>query len=99
MPSCLTTELPFRIVGGLSTGGVYALIAYRPLRKRGAPRLAYLISAIGMSLFLSYLVQVWRGVNPETYPTTLRSGVALELGGVRVFNTDVIIILTALGMV
>src|SRR5205823_945552 len=27
MPSCLTSELPFRIVGGLSSGGVYALIA------------------------------------------------------------------------
>jgi branched-chain amino acid transport system permease protein len=171
MPGCLTSELPFRIVGGLSTGGVYALIAigytlvygvlqlinfahsevfmsgvltgaivltalapkgasgqaqgalllattlvpamlasgtlavvieriaYRPLRRRGAPRLAYLISAIGMSLFLSYLVQVWRGVNPETYPATLRPAVVFELGSVRLFNTDAIIIVSALAMV
>ena len=27
MTECLTTELPFRIAGGMSTGGVYALIA------------------------------------------------------------------------
>ncbi len=33
-------------------------IAYRPLRKRNAPRLAFLISAIGMSLFLQELVAV-----------------------------------------
>lgn len=168
---CLTTELPFRLVGGLSTGGVYALIAigytlvygvlqlinfahsevfmsgvlagaitigvlapdgastqaegalfllvalvpamlaggmlavgvervaYRPLRRRGAPRLAYLISAIGMSLFLSYSVQVWRGVNPEAYPTTLRSETVLRLGNVRVFNRDLIIVIAAIGMV
>src|SRR5438874_11921740 len=160
MPSCLTSELPFRIVGGLSSGGVYALIAigytlvygvlqlinfahsevfmsgilagslflaafipngatssgqgalllvaaiipamltsgllavtiervaYRPLRRRGAPRLAYLISAIGMSLFLQYLVQVWRGVNPEDFPQTIKPAAWLHLGNVSVFNTD-----------
>ncbi len=33
-------------------------IAYRPLRRRNAPRLAFLISAIGMSLFLQELVAV-----------------------------------------
>jgi branched-chain amino acid transport system permease protein len=168
---CLTTEIPFRIAGGLSIGGVYALIAigytivygvlqlinfahsevfmagvltgflvleaivpggagsqaagggfllvalvpamlasgilavgveriaYRPLRQRGAPRLAYLISAIGMSFFLSYLVQVWRGVNPEVYPRTLRAEAWFELGRARVFNRDVIVILAALVMV
>ena len=171
MPDCLTTELPFRLAGGLSTGGVYALIAigytlvygvlqlinfahsevfmsgvlagavvlgalvpdgatsqahgamfllvallpamlasgslavgiervaYRPLRRRGAPRLAYLISAIGMSLFLSYAVQVWRGVNPQPYPTTLRAQAVLQIGNVRVFNKDLIIIVTAITMV
>ncbi len=166
MPSCLTSELPFRIVGGLSSGGVYALIAigytlvygvlqlinfahsevfmsgilagalflgafpphtlgplllvtavipamltsgilavsiervaYRPLRKRGAPRLAYLISAIGMSLFLQYTTQVWRGVNPEEFPATIKPTAWLHVGGVSVFNTDVIIIVTSLAMV
>src|SRR5215212_9866897 len=33
-------------------------IAYPPLRRRNAPRLAFLISAIGMSLFLQELVAV-----------------------------------------
>jgi branched-chain amino acid transport system permease protein len=171
MVDCLTSELPFRLTGGLSTGGVYALIAigytlvygvlqlinfahsevfmsgvlagsillgallphgaasqgqgalflvltlipvmlvsgslavgveriaYRPLRRRGAPRLAYLISAIGMSLFLSYAVQVWRGVNPEGYPVTLRAVAVLQIGNVRVFNRDLVIIVAALAMV
>jgi len=168
MPACLTSELPFRIIGGLSSGGVYALIAigytlvygvlqlinfahsevfmsgilagtlflgafvpaggtgsplllvaavipamltsgllavtieriaYRPLRKRGAPRLAYLISAIGMSLFLQYTVQVWRGVNPEEFPNTIQPAAWFRFGGVDVFNKDVIVILSALAMV
>ena len=35
--------------------------AYRPLRKRGAPRLSFLISAIGASLFLQYLFVLMDG--------------------------------------
>lgn len=45
------------LVSGAATGGGVAWtlerVAYRPLRKRGAPRLAFLISAIGASFFLS----------------------------------------------
>src|SRR3978361_775128 len=49
------------LVLGLSSGAAvgaavaYLLerVAYRPLRKRGAPKLAFLISAIGASFFLS----------------------------------------------
>src|SRR5947207_10214364 len=40
------------------TGIVLERIEYRPLRRRNAPRLAFLISAIGMSLFLQELVAV-----------------------------------------
>ena len=36
-------------------------LAYRPLRKRGAPRLSYLISAIGASLFIQYLFVLMDG--------------------------------------
>jgi branched-subunit amino acid ABC-type transport system permease component len=35
------------------------LVAYRPLRKKGASRLAALISAIGASLFLQQLFALW----------------------------------------
>jgi branched-chain amino acid transport system permease protein len=40
-------------------------VAYRPLRKRGASRLAALISAIGASLFLQQLFALW--VIPELF--------------------------------
>jgi len=43
------------LVGGLAgslSAVVLERVAYRPLRKRGAPKIAYLISAIGASYFL-----------------------------------------------
>ncbi len=55
--------IPLTLLAGLFvgavTGGIVAWalekVAYKPLRKRGAPKLAFLISAIGASLFLSNL--------------------------------------------
>lgn len=47
------------LLGGALCGAAVAWllerVAYRPLRRRGAPKLAFLISAIGASLFLSNL--------------------------------------------
>ncbi|HEX9236528.1 MAG TPA: hypothetical protein VF972_09645, partial [Actinomycetota bacterium] len=46
------------LLAGLASGGTAVAmerLAYRPLRKGGASRLGYLISAIGVSLFLSNL--------------------------------------------
>jgi branched-chain amino acid transport system permease protein len=90
--------IPAMLVSGALAVGVER-IAYRPLRRRGAPRLAYLISAIGMSFFLAYGVQVWRDVRPETYPRTLRAQAVFEIGRLRIFNRDLIVIGTALVMV
>ena len=36
-------------------------LAYRPLRRRNAPRLSFLISAIGASLFIQYAIQLFNG--------------------------------------
>src|SRR4029077_7913360 len=55
----VTGVLLVGLLSGAAVGAVMALglerVAYRPLRKRGAPKLAFLISAIGMSFFLSQL--------------------------------------------
>jgi branched-chain amino acid transport system permease protein len=56
-----TWQVPFIIIIGMLSGAITAgliawvleRVAYRPLRKRGAPKLAFLISAIGASFFLS----------------------------------------------
>jgi branched-chain amino acid transport system permease protein len=50
-------------------------VAYRPLR--GSSRLAPLISAIGMSIFLSNFVQVSQGPRFKSIPEMLSAGVVL----------------------
>src|SRR6202000_85759 len=54
-------EVPFVVIAGMASGAITAgaiawlleRVAYRPLRKRGAPKLAFLISAIGASFSLA----------------------------------------------
>lgn len=58
-------------------------VAYRPLRD--ANRLAPLITAVGVSLFLQYSVQLVFSPNPQSYPVQL-SGEILEL-----FDGDIIV--------
>lgn len=62
----LTVMLPVMIIGGMITSVVIALLmerfAYRPLR--GAPRLAPLITAIGVSVFLQEFVRLFYGSIP-----------------------------------
>jgi branched-chain amino acid transport system permease protein len=54
-------------------------IAYRPLR--GAPRLAPLISAIGMSIFLQNYVQILQGARVKPIQPVLTGGMALMQSG------------------
>lgn len=102
--------LPAVAVGGLAAVALER-VAYRPLRRRHAPRLAYLISAIGASLFLSNSVRIWRGPNFETFPPSLSARVVLDLSDtffsgllpqsflrVRVQNRDIIVFVTAMLM-
>jgi branched-chain amino acid transport system permease protein len=104
----LTAALPAILLGGL-TAVVLERTAYRPLRRRGAPRLAYLISAIGASLFISNAVRIWRGPNFENFPPSLRSRVVLDLEEtffsgilpealqrVRLQNRDIIVFVVAI---
>jgi branched-chain amino acid transport system permease protein len=53
-------------------------VAYRPLR--GSFRLAPLISAIGMSIFLSNFVQVTQGPRNKPIPPLLQDGIVLMQG-------------------
>jgi branched-chain amino acid transport system permease protein len=57
-------------------------VAYRPLR--GSFRLAPLISAIGMSIFLSNFVQVAQGPRNKSIPPIVRGDLLLNVDGVSV---------------
>jgi branched-chain amino acid transport system permease protein len=100
-------EVPVVLVVGVLAGAVsgavvaWALerVAYRPLRKRNAPKLAFLISAIGASFFLSQLAGKLFSRLTNTFPTFFNDdGTVFTVGGARVTVLQVIIIGAALVM-
>ncbi|HZR94457.1 MAG TPA: branched-chain amino acid ABC transporter permease [Gaiellaceae bacterium] len=64
-------------------------IAYRPLR--GAPRLAPLITAIGMSFILQNIAIAWKGPSYVSTPRVLPTGSVFKIGSVS-YNWDKFII-------
>jgi branched-chain amino acid transport system permease protein len=71
-------------------------VAYRPLRN--SPKLAPLITAIGMSIFLQTVAMIiWRPTN-KAYPTLLPSE-SLHIGGAAISPTQIMILgLTAVSL-
>jgi branched-chain amino acid transport system permease protein len=66
------------------------LVAYRRLRH--APRLAPLITAIGMSFVLQNIALVWKGARPTSVPSILPNGTVFTIGGVA-YTWDKFIVL------
>jgi branched-chain amino acid transport system permease protein len=78
-----------------TVGVVIERLAYRPLR--GAPRLAVLITAVGVSFSLEYGMAAIAGPNPRAYPIRLEGGV-FEVLGARVSLPQIILMLIAAGL-
>src|SRR6202142_3998688 len=77
----VVTMLGAMILCGL-TGVVIERLAYR--RLRNAPRLAPLITAIGMSFILENLMQYWHGPPPAPLPGGVsKRAVPARPGGIR----------------
>ena len=73
-------------------------IAYRPLRKRGASRLAALISAIGASFFLQELFAVWQGRDQVSIPRVMDKEVLFNIGAGQVRNDKLLVVVAAIVM-
>jgi branched-chain amino acid transport system permease protein len=99
-PMSILVLLPVLIIGGIAASVTVALLteryAYRPLRN--APRLAPLISAIGVSVFLQEAVRLFYGRIPGfpdaksaiPFPSIPGiSGSAFQVGGVTIQMTAV----------
>jgi branched-chain amino acid transport system permease protein len=65
-------------------------IAYKPLRN--ATRIAALITAIGVSLFIEYGMIYIRGAQPEAYPNNIVQLKSLELFGVKISGQSMLIL-------
>jgi branched-chain amino acid transport system permease protein len=69
-------------------------IAYKPLRN--ATRIAALITAIGVSLFIEYGTIYIRGAQPEAYPDGIVPLKTLEIFGVKISGQSILILGTSL---
>jgi branched-chain amino acid transport system permease protein len=94
--------LPLPAVFALAVAGCAALavvieqVAYRPLR--GAPKIAALITAIGVSLFLEYFTALHQVFGPNYYAFPRPFDVvSRDFAGVTVTNIQGIILLATLG--
>lgn len=100
--------VPFIILIGIVSGGLTAAViawtlervAYRPLRRRGAPKLAFLISAIGASFFLSQFAgKMFNRLTTNAFPAFFdQNAVLFHIGGAAVKVLQVVIIASAVAM-
>jgi branched-chain amino acid transport system permease protein len=72
VPVAILAMLLLSMVVNAAYGWTLERVAYRPLR--GSTRLAPLITAIGMSIFLQNYVQLLQGANVKPLPPVVRGG-------------------------
>ena len=100
--------VPLTVVAGVLSGAICGAaiawllekVAYRTLRRNGAPKLAFLISAIGASLFLSNLAgKLFNRLPNNSFPTYFNVNRQLfTIGSAKVSLIVVIIVATAFVM-
>jgi branched-chain amino acid transport system permease protein len=93
VPLALVVVLLIAMACTSAYGWTVERLAYRPLR--GSFRLAPLISAIGMSIFLQNYVQLLQGANVKPLPPVITGGFVLDTGGfpIRIGYIQITIVL------
>jgi branched-chain amino acid transport system permease protein len=92
------------VVGAIASGGtavLVELIAYRPLRRKNAPSLVFLITAIGVSLSLTEIFGLFTGRGErkvQGMPTILKQSVVIDFAGITITNLQLIVLAAAIGM-
>ena len=76
-------------------GVVIERVAYRPLRN--APRLAPLISAIGVSLILQDVGKLWKGITYVSFPQIFPQ-INYPLGPVNISSINILVIVVSLAL-
>ncbi|MCL5045358.1 MAG: branched-chain amino acid ABC transporter permease [Actinobacteria bacterium] len=78
------------------TGVVTERVAYRPLRK--ASRLAPLVSALGVSIFLQNAVMLIYGTSYQVYPEGLIPAMSWRVGGAEITLMRVLILVISMAL-
>ncbi|SCL69567.1 amino acid/amide ABC transporter membrane protein 1, HAAT family [Micromonospora citrea] len=85
-------------VASAGTATVIERVAYRPLRKRNAPPLAFLITAIGASIAIAEAFGVYTDRRPQGAPALVSSKPLFEVAGVPIDAIQLLTIGAALVM-
>ena len=94
----LLLALVAAIVASALTAFLLERLAYKPLRKRNAPRLVFLITAIGASFTIQYLIFLWRGPVPEQALTMFQTKPIFEVFGTLIYSDQLLIVTAAVVM-
>lgn len=98
--AALAMIIGFMMLTAMLASGLAAVaierVAYRPLRRHGAPRLAALITAIGISLVLQEFFALRFSREYLPIPRVLEKRSLAELGGAAIRSDKVLIVLSAL---
>jgi branched-chain amino acid transport system permease protein len=96
----LVFTLLLALVVAMAVSGLAAVamerIAYRPLRRRAAPRLAALITAIGMSLFLQELFAARYGRDQLAFPRVLKKQTLFKFAGADIASDKLLVIIASI---
>ncbi|HEY5112119.1 MAG TPA: branched-chain amino acid ABC transporter permease [Acidimicrobiales bacterium] len=95
-----TSERVLILIGAIVASGLAGAIvataierfAYRPLRRRNAPKLTYLISAIGASYFLLNFAGKEFGRNPTATAQPITSNVSISVLGAQISAFDLVLL-------
>ena len=79
----------------MAVGYTMERVAYRPLR--GAPRLAPLITAIGISIILQYVALLVFSRNPLSFPQIVRNPI-INIAGAHISAVQIVIIVVSVAM-
>jgi len=90
----LVTMLTAMLLCGL-TGVLIERLAYR--RLRNAPRLAPLITAIGMSFILENVMQYWKGPSPVPFPQFIPNP-TMHVGSIEIAAKQILVVVLAIVM-
>ncbi len=87
---------PLAIIGGGVIGILLDRVAFAPLRRRNAPRIAQLISSIGAATFMVALAQIAFSAQPQNFPLDQIPNQTIEGLPFRITPVQVIIFAAAL---
>jgi branched-chain amino acid transport system permease protein len=92
----LILALAAGMVASAAIAFILERVAYRPLRRRNAPRLVFLITAIGASFSIQYLYYIFFGATAEPAVTMFIPSQVFDVFGTTVDSQQITIVIAAI---